>query len=74
MASGEKVAKEGKRRRNSKEGFTKMNENGKMKDSIGGKVIQANPKIAKKPMKKSRSQEAKSSTDKGNEENNLTRT
>ena len=51
----EKVVKEGKRRRNSKEGFTKMNENGKMKDDIGGKVIQANPKIAKKPMKKSRS-------------------
>ena len=51
-----------------------MNENGKMKDSIGGKVIQANPKIDKKPMKKSRSREAKSSIDKGNEENDLTRT
>ena len=54
----EKVTKEGKRRRNSKEGFTKMNENGKMKDNIGGKVIQANPKIAEKPMKKSRSRKA----------------
>ena len=51
-----------------------MNENGKMKDNIGGKVIQANPKIAEKPMKKSRSRETKSSMDKGNEENNLTRT
>ena len=51
-----------------------MNKNRKMKDNIRGKVIQANPKIAEKPMKKSRSREAKSSTDKGNEENNLTRT
>ena len=50
-----------------------MNESGKMKDSIGGKVIQANLKIVEKPMKKSRSREAKSSTDKGNEKNNLTR-
>ena len=51
-----------------------MNKDRKMEDSIGSKMIQANPKIAKKPMKKSRSQEAKSSTDKGDEKNNLTRT
>ena len=68
------VTKERKRRKNSKESFTKMNKDRKMKDSIGSKMIQANPKIAEKPMKKSRSREAKSSTDKGNEENNLTRT
>ena len=68
------VTKEGKRRRNSKEGFTEMNKDRKMENSIGSKMIQANPKIAKKPMKKSRSQEAKSSTNKGNEENDLTRT
>ena len=60
--------------RNSKESFTKMNKDRKMKDNIGSKMIQANPKIAEKPMKKSRSREAKSSTDKGNEENDLTRT
>ena len=68
------VTKEGKRRRNSKEGFTEMNKDRKMENNIGSKVIQANPKIAEKSMKKSRSWEAKSSTDKGNEENDLTRT
>ena len=51
-----------------------MNKDRKMENSIGSKVIQANPKIVEKSMKKSISQEAKSSTDKGNEENNLTRT
>ena len=40
------VTKERKRRRNSKESFTKMNENRKMKDSIGSKMVKANPKIA----------------------------
>ena len=33
------VTEERKRRRNSKESFTKMNENGKMKDSIGSKMV-----------------------------------
>ena len=51
-----------------------MNKDRKMKDSIGSKMIQANPKIAEKLVKKSRSREAKSSIDKGNEENDLTRT
>ena len=45
-----------------------------MKDNIGSKMIQANPKIAEKPMKKSRSREVESGTDKGDEKNNLTRT
>ena len=58
------VMKERKRRRNSKESFTKINENRKMKDSIGSKMVQANPKIAKKSMKKSRSRKTESSTDK----------
>ena len=69
-----KVAKEGKRRRNSKEGFIKMNKNGKVKNSIGSKVVQANPKIVKKSVKKGRSRKAKTGTDKGDEKNNLTRT
>ena len=51
-----------------------MNKDRKMKDSIGSKMIQANPKIAEKSMKKSRSRKAESGTDKGDEENNLTRT
>ena len=68
------VTKKRKRRRNSKEGFTKMNENGKMKDNIGGKVIQANPKIVKKSVKKGRSRKAKTGIDKGDEKNDLTRT
>ena len=68
------VTKERKRRRNSKESFTKMNENRKMKNSIGSKMVQANPKIAEKSVKKSRSRKAESGTDKGDEKNNLTRT
>ena len=68
------VTKERKRRRNSKEGFTKMNKDRKMKDGIGSKMVQANPKITEKSMKEGGSREAKSSTDKGGEKNNLTRT
>ena len=67
------VTKERKRRGNSKEGFTKMNENGKMKDSIGSKVVQANLKIVKKLVKKGRSRKAETGMDKGDEKNNLTR-
>ena len=69
----EEVTKERKRRRNSKKSFTKMNKNRKMKDSIGSKMVQANPKIVKKLMKKSRSRKAESGIDKGEEKNNLTR-
>ena len=68
------VTKERKRRRNSKESFTKMNKNRKMKDIIGSKMVQANPKIAEKSVKKSRSRKAESGTNKGDENNNLTRT
>ena len=68
------ITKERKRRRNSKEGFTKMNKNGKMKDSIGSKVVQANPKIVKKSVTKGRSRKAETGTDNGDEKNNLTRT
>ena len=67
------VTKERKRRRNSKESFTKMNENRKMKDNIGSKMVQANPKISKESMKKSRSRKAETGTDKGDKKNNLTR-
>ena len=70
----EEVTKERKRKRNSKKNFTKMNKNGKMKDNIGSKMVQANPKIAEKLVKKSRSRKAESSMDKGDEKNNLTRT
>ena len=41
-----------------------MNENGKMKDNIGSKVVQANPKIVKKSVKKGRSRKAETRTDK----------
>ena len=69
----EEVTKETKRRRNSKKSFTKMNKNRKMKDSIGSKMVQANPKIIEKSMKKSRSRlPAESSMDKGDKKNNLT--
>ena len=51
-----------------------MNENRKMKDNIRSKMIQANPKIVEKSVKKSRSRKAETGTDKGDEKNNLTRT
>ena len=68
------VTKERKRRRNSKESFTKMNENRKKKDNIGSKMVHANPKIVEKSVKKSRSRKAESGMDKGDEKNNLTGT
>ena len=68
------VTKERKRRRNSKESFTKMYKNREMEDGIGGKMVQADPKITKKSMKAGGSRKAKSSTDKGDEKNDLTRT
>ena len=51
-----------------------MNKDRKMKDSIGSKMIQANPKIVEKMMKEGGSRKAKSSTDKGDEKDNLTKT
>ena len=45
-----------------------------MEDGIGGKMVQADPKITKKSMKEGGSRKAKSSTDKGDEKNDLTRT
>ena len=70
----EEIMKERKRRRNSKKSFTKMNKNKKMEDNIGSKMVQANPKITKKLMKKSRSRKVEPSRDKGYKKNNLTRT
>jgi hypothetical protein len=51
-----------------------MNKDRKVKDYIGSKMIQANPKIAEKLMKKGRGRKAKPSTDEGDEKNDLTRT
>ena len=68
------VTEEGKRRRNSQKGFAKMNKHRKMKDNIGGKMVQSNPKIIKESMEEGRSGKAESSTDKGDKEDNLTRT
>ena len=68
------VTKERKRRGNSKESFTKMNKDRKVKDYIGSKMIQANPKIVEKLMKKGGGRKAKSSTDERDEKNDLTRT
>ena len=69
----EEVTKERKRRRNSKKSFTKMNKDRKMKDIIGSKMVQTHPKIIEKAMKKSRGRKAKTSTNKGDKKNNLTR-
>ena len=44
-----------------------------MKDNIGSKMVQANPKIIEKVMKKRRGRKAESSMDKGDKKNNLTR-
>ena len=51
-----------------------MYENRKMEDSIGGKMVQSNPKIIKESMEEGRSGKAESSTDKGDKEDDLTRT
>ena len=51
-----------------------MYKNRKMEDDIGSKMVQANPKITEKSMKKRRSRKAESSTDEGDKKDNLTRT
>ena len=51
-----------------------MNKDRKVKDCIGSKMIQANPKIAEKLMKKGRGGKAKSSANERDKKNNLTRT
>ena len=68
------VTKQRKRRGNSKESFAKMNKDRKVKDCIRSKMVQANPKIAEKLMKKSRGRKAKSSTNERDKKDNLTRT
>ena len=45
-----------------------------MEDGIGSKMVQANPKVIEKPMKEGRSRKAKTSTDKRDKKNDLTRT
>ena len=51
-----------------------MNKDRKVKDCIRSKMIQANPKIVEKLMKKGGGMKAKSSTNEGDEKNDLTRT
>ena len=51
-----------------------MNKDRKVKDCIMSKIVQANPKIAKKLMKKSRGGKAKSSANERDKKNDLTRT
>jgi hypothetical protein len=70
----EKIVKERKGRRNSKESFAKMNKNREMEDNIESKMVQANLKITKKVMKKTRGGKAESNMNKGDKKNNLTRT
>jgi hypothetical protein len=70
----EEVAKVRKGRRNSKKSFAKMNKNREMEDNIGSKMAQANLKIIKKEVKKSRGGKAKSGVNKGDKKNNVTRT
>ena len=51
-----------------------MNKDRKMKDCIRSKMVQANPKIAEKLMKKSRGRKAESSMNERDKKDNLTRT
>ena len=68
------VIKQRKRRGNSKESFAKMNKDRNVKNCIRSKMVQANPKIAEKLMKKSRGRKAKSSTNERDKKDDLTRT
>ena len=68
------VTKQRKRRGNSKESFAKMNKDRKVKNYIRSKMVQANPKIAEKLMKKGRGGKAKSSANERDKKNDLTRT
>ena len=49
-----------------------MNKDRKMEDSIGGKMVQSNPKIIKESMEEGRVEKAESSMDKGDKEDDLT--
>ena len=51
-----------------------MNKNRKMKDGIRSKMIQGNPKIIKESVEEGRCRKVESSTDKGDKEDDLTRT
>ena len=51
-----------------------MNKDRKVKNCIRSEMVQANPKIVKKLMKKSRGGKAKSSTNEKDKKNDLTRT
>jgi hypothetical protein len=51
-----------------------MDKNREMENNIGSKMVQANLKIVKKAMKKSRGGKAESGVNKGDKKNNLTRT
>ena len=68
------VTKQRKRRENSKESFAKMNKDRKVKNCIRSEMVQTNPKIAEKLMKKSRGGKAKSSANERDKKNDLTRT
>jgi hypothetical protein len=74
VVSDEKIAKQGDRRRNSKEGFTEMNKHGQMKHTIQGQMIKTNPEILEEAMKKSRGRKAEIGPNKRDKQNNLTRT
>ena len=51
-----------------------MNKDRKVKDCIRSKMIQANPKVVEKLMKKGGGRKAKSNMNEGDEKNDLTRT
>ena len=51
-----------------------MNKDRKVENCIRSKMVQANPKIAEKLMKKSRGEKAKSSANERDKKNDLTRT
>ena len=51
-----------------------MNKDRKMKDNIGGKMVQSNPKIIKESMEEGKSGKVESSTNKGDKEDDITKT
>ena len=74
MVSDERRNERGKGKKEFQERFRKDEQRQKDEGHHWGKMVQSNPKIIKESMEEGRSGKAESSTDKGDKEDDLTRT